>query len=55
MRESIRRPQGNPPLKELMEKGGDLYGMQTFEMHIKRIVREGYTSLIHISEPTRTY
>jgi twitching motility protein PilT len=42
VRESIRRPQGNPPLKELMENGGDLYGMQTFEMHIKRLVREGY-------------
>ncbi|MBN2193971.1 MAG: PilT/PilU family type 4a pilus ATPase [Polyangiaceae bacterium] len=42
VRETIKRPQGNPPLKELMENGGDMYGMQTFEMHIKQLVREGY-------------
>lgn len=41
VRESIKRPMGNPPLKELMENGGDMYGMQTFEMHIKQLVREG--------------
>ena len=42
VRETIKRPMGNPPLKELMESGGDMYGMQTFEMHIKQLVREGY-------------
>ena len=42
VRETIKRPIGNPPLKELMEGGGDMYGMQTFEMHIKQLVREGY-------------
>jgi twitching motility protein PilT len=42
VRETIKRPIGNPPLKELMESGGDMYGMQTFEMHIKQLVREGY-------------
>jgi len=42
VRETIKRPLGNPPLKELMESGGDMYGMQTFEMHIKQLVREGY-------------
>jgi twitching motility protein PilT len=41
VRESIKRPQGNPPLKELMEQGGSLYGMQTFEMSVRQLVREG--------------
>jgi twitching motility protein PilT len=41
VRESIKRPQGNPPLKELMEQGASLYGMQTFEMCIKQLVRDG--------------
>jgi twitching motility protein PilT len=41
VRETIRRPEGNPPLKELMESGTSLYGMQTFEMHVKDLVRSG--------------
>jgi len=41
VRESIKRPIGNPSLKELMEGGSEMYGMQTFEMHIKGLVREG--------------
>lgn len=41
VRETIKRPQGNPPLKELMEQGASLYGMQTFEMCIKALVRDG--------------
>ncbi|HEY6728688.1 MAG TPA: PilT/PilU family type 4a pilus ATPase [Polyangiaceae bacterium] len=41
VRESIKRPIGNPSLKELMEGGSEMYGMQTFEMHIKALVREG--------------
>ncbi|MFC1643092.1 type IV pilus twitching motility protein PilT [Myxococcota bacterium] len=41
VRESIKRPTGNPPLKELMENGQHPYGMQTFEMSIKHWVREG--------------
>jgi twitching motility protein PilT len=41
VRETIRRPLGNPPLKELMESGGSMYGMQTFEMHIKELIRAG--------------
>jgi twitching motility protein PilT len=40
VRESIKRPQGNPPLKELMENGQHPYGMQTFDMHIKQMVRD---------------
>ena len=41
VRETIKRPMGNPPLKELMESGGSMYGMQTFEMHIKELIRAG--------------
>jgi twitching motility protein PilT len=41
VRETIKRPLGNPPLKELMESGGSMYGMQTFEMHIKDLIRSG--------------
>jgi len=41
VRETIKRPMGNPPLKELMESGGEMYGMQTFEMHLKQLVRDG--------------
>jgi twitching motility protein PilT len=41
VRESIKRPLGNPSLKELMESGSEMYGMQTFEMAIKQLVREG--------------
>ncbi|MFO7177288.1 MAG: PilT/PilU family type 4a pilus ATPase [Pseudomonadota bacterium] len=41
VRESIKRPLGNPPLKELMEAGADMYGMQTFESTVRRLVREG--------------
>jgi twitching motility protein PilT len=42
VRESIKRPHGNPPLKELMESGQGMYGMQTFEQHIKELVRDGF-------------
>jgi twitching motility protein PilT len=41
VRESIRRPDGNPTLKELMERGTSLYGMQTFDMHIKGLLQSG--------------
>lgn len=44
VRESIKRPQGNPSLKELMEQGADLYGMQTFEMAVSELVRSGVVS-----------
>ncbi|HMA93282.1 MAG TPA: PilT/PilU family type 4a pilus ATPase [Polyangiaceae bacterium] len=44
VRESIKRPQGNPPLKELMEQGADLYGMQTFEMAVCELVRVAVVS-----------
>jgi twitching motility protein PilT len=38
-RESIRRPEGNPTLKEIMEKGVHPYQMQTFEMHLRDLVK----------------
>jgi twitching motility protein PilT len=41
VREAIKRPENNPPLKELMEKGVHPYGMQTFEMHLKQLVQQG--------------
>lgn len=41
VRETIKRPEGNPPLKDLMEKGVHPYGMQTFEMHLKQLVVQG--------------
>jgi twitching motility protein PilT len=41
VREAIKRPENNPPLKELMEKGVHPYNMQTFEMHLKQLVLAG--------------
>ena len=41
VREAIKRPENNPPLKELMEKGVHPYGMQTFDMHLKQLVQAG--------------
>jgi len=41
VRETIKRPLGNPSLKELMDGGQTMYGMQTFEAHIKGLVRDG--------------
>jgi twitching motility protein PilT len=44
IRETLKRPVGNPPIKELIEGGEHPYGMQTFEKHIKQLVREGKVS-----------
>ena len=41
VREAIKRPENNPPLKDLMEKGAHPYGMQTFEMHLRDLVTRG--------------
>jgi twitching motility protein PilT len=41
VRESIRRPENNPSLKSLMEKGTHPYGMQTFQMCVSRLFEEG--------------
>jgi twitching motility protein PilT len=41
VREALKRPENNPPLKELIEKGVHPYGMQTFEMHLRHLVSQG--------------
>jgi twitching motility protein PilT len=45
VKETIKRPVGNPPLKELMTQGADMYGMQTFEMSIRRLAQSGTISV----------
>jgi twitching motility protein PilT len=44
-REVIRKPEGNVPLKEVMERGVHPYGMQTFEMHLRQLVTAGKLSV----------
>jgi twitching motility protein PilT len=44
-RETIRKPEGNPPLKEVMEKGVHPYGMHTFEMSLRELVKQGLISV----------
>jgi twitching motility protein PilT len=39
VRETIKRPVGNPSLKELMTGGSDMYGMQTFEMALRSLAQ----------------
>jgi twitching motility protein PilT len=41
IRESIRRPENNPPIKSLMEKGTHPYGMQTFQMAVEKLLEDG--------------
>ena len=41
VREALKRPESNPPLKELMERGVTPYGMQTFQMALRKLVKEG--------------
>ncbi len=40
-RESIKSPDNNLPLKDVMERGVHPYGMQTFEMALKELVKQG--------------
>ena len=51
VREAFKRPESNPPLKELMERGVTPYGMQTFQMAIRQLVKEGVVS----KEVAQTY
>jgi twitching motility protein PilT len=44
-RETIRRPEGNVPLKDVMERGTHPYGMQTFEMSVRELVKQGAISV----------
>jgi twitching motility protein PilT len=41
VRTAIKRPDQNPSLRELMEKGVTPYGMQTFPMALEKLVAEG--------------
>jgi len=41
VREALKRPDQNPPLKELMERGVTPYGMQTFQMAFRELARQG--------------
>lgn len=41
VRESIRRPENNPSLKSLMEKGTHPYGMRTFQMAVGALHDQG--------------
>jgi twitching motility protein PilT len=41
VREALKRPESNPPLKELMERGVTPYGMQTFQMALRNMVKSG--------------
>jgi twitching motility protein PilT len=43
-RESIRSPEGNVPLKDVMEQGVHPYGMQTFEMSLRERMKAGLVS-----------
>ena len=45
VKESIKRPQGNPSLKELMTQGADMYGMQTFDMALRRLAQSGLVTV----------
>ncbi len=44
VREALKRPESNPPLKELMERGVTPYGMQTFQMALRQLVSDGIVS-----------
>ena len=41
IKEAIRRPENNPTLKSLMEKGTHPYGMETFQMAVARLLERG--------------
>jgi twitching motility protein PilT len=41
VKDAIRRPESNPTLKSLMEKGTHPYGMETFQMAIARLLERG--------------
>ncbi len=41
VKEAIRRPENNPSLKSLMEKGSHPYGMETFQIAVSRLLERG--------------
>ena len=54
VRDSIRRPENNPPLKSLMEKGTHPYGMQTFQMSVAALLEQGIVDEVTAEEATTT-
>jgi twitching motility protein PilT len=52
VRESIRRPENNPPLKSLMEKGTHPYGMRTFQMSVADLLEQGLIDEVTAEEAT---
>ena len=50
VKESIRRPENNPPLKSLMEKGMHPYGMHTFQMTIAGLLQNGVVDEVAAQE-----
>jgi twitching motility protein PilT len=54
VKESIRRPENNPPLKSLMEKGEHPYGMQTFHMSVTRLLEQGVLDQTAAAEAVAT-
>jgi twitching motility protein PilT len=52
VKDAIRRPENNPPLKALMEKGVHPYGMQTFQMVASRLVEQGVIDEATAAEAT---
>jgi twitching motility protein PilT len=50
VRESIRRPDNNPSLSALMEKGTHPYGMQTFEMAASELLERGFVDAVTAAE-----
>ena len=54
VKESIRRPDNNPPLKSLMEKGTHPYGMRTFAMTVADLLEKGIIDDTTANEATGT-
>jgi twitching motility protein PilT len=54
VKESIRRPENNPPIKSLMEKGAHPYGMQTFQMSVSQLLEQGVIDDATAAEATGT-
>jgi len=50
VKEAIRRPESNPTLKSLMEKGTHPYGMETFQMAIVRLLERGLIDEVTANE-----
>ncbi len=52
VKDAVRRPENNPPLKALMEKGQHPYGMQTFQMAAASLLERGLIDEVAAAEAT---